>query len=184
MRDFTPRAWDAAAGTFTLEFALHQKGPATEWATKTKVGDTLWIGGPRGSTVVADDFDWYLLVGDATALPSIARRLETMRANVPVTVIALVADQEELQKFSTKASCEVQWLTSSGSVLRDTSMLRAALEQLDIPDGEGFVWIASETSVARELYRHVVETMKHPKQWVKAAGYWSVGEADKGERIE
>lgn len=27
MRDFTPRCWDADAGLFTLEFAVHAKGP-------------------------------------------------------------------------------------------------------------------------------------------------------------
>lgn len=70
MRDFTPRAWDAAAGTFALDFALHAAGPAVEWARGANIGDTLRVGGPRGSVVVPDDFDWYLLIGDATALPS------------------------------------------------------------------------------------------------------------------
>jgi NADPH-dependent ferric siderophore reductase len=114
MRDFTPRAWDVATGTFTLDFAIHLEGPATEWATNARLGDTLSIGGPRGSTIVADDFDWYLLVGDATALPSIGRRLEALRANVSVTVLSLVTDRGERQEFSTNTACKVQWLTSSG----------------------------------------------------------------------
>jgi NADPH-dependent ferric siderophore reductase len=67
---------------------------------------------------------------------------------------------------------------------QDALMLRAALEQIQIPQGEGFVWIATEVSVARDLYHYAVETMRHPKLWVKAAGYWSYGEADKGGRIE
>ena len=36
-------------------------------------------------TIEPDDFDFYLLVGDETALPAIARRLEELRASVPVT---------------------------------------------------------------------------------------------------
>ena len=28
MRDFTPRAWSEKEGTFSLEFALHENGPA------------------------------------------------------------------------------------------------------------------------------------------------------------
>ena len=37
MRDFTPRAFDAVAGTITIDFALHEAGPATTWATAARV---------------------------------------------------------------------------------------------------------------------------------------------------
>jgi NADPH-dependent ferric siderophore reductase len=183
MRDYTPRAWDVANGTLTIDFAIHPQGPATEWATHAKVGDTLSIGGPKGSTIVTDDFDWYLLVGDATALPSIGRRLETLRSDVPVTVLALIADDGERQEFSTKASSQVHWLLTTGSVEQDASVLRTALQHIEIPKGAGFVWIASEASVARALYQYVIETRKHPKEWVKAAAYWSSGGTGSGGSI-
>ena len=32
MRDYTPRRHDAAAGTLEIDFALHDAGPATQWA--------------------------------------------------------------------------------------------------------------------------------------------------------
>jgi NADPH-dependent ferric siderophore reductase len=182
-RDFTPRAWDLEAGTLTLDFALHENGPATDWAREAQVGHTLGIGGPRGSTIVPDDFDWYLLIGDATALPSIGRRVESLRAGVLVSVFALVADGEEQQRFATAASCTAQWLTSSENAQQDAAALCAALERFQAPAGDGFIWIAAEVSVARELYNYVVKTLQHPKQWVKAAGYWSLGQADGGENI-
>lgn len=110
MRDFTPRAWDSVAGRFTLEFALHADGPAVTWAQAAAVGDLLEIGGPRGSTVVPDDFDWYLLVGDASALPSIARRLESLRPGVSTTAIVEVATAEEAQTFAMATACSARWL--------------------------------------------------------------------------
>lgn len=70
-RDYTPRAFDAAAGTLTVDFMLHDAGPATRWAADARPGDTIEIGGPRGSVVVSDSFDWWLLVGDETALGGI-----------------------------------------------------------------------------------------------------------------
>jgi NADPH-dependent ferric siderophore reductase len=36
---------------------------------RRQVGDRLDIGGPRGSAVVPDDFDWYLLIGDEARRP-------------------------------------------------------------------------------------------------------------------
>ncbi len=53
-----------------------------------------------------------------------------------------------------------------------------------LPPGEGFIWVAAETSIAWSIYRHMTETLGHPKAWIKAAGYWSAGMSDGGERIE
>ncbi len=45
----------------------------------------LDIGGPRGLAVVPDDFDWYWLIGDETALPAIGRFIEGPPSRLPVT---------------------------------------------------------------------------------------------------
>ena len=172
-RDFTPRAWDLDAGTFTLDFALHESGPATEWARSAKTCDVLEIGGPRGSTIVPDDFDWYLLIGDASALPSFSRRLETMRHAVLVHLFLLITNASEQQTFSTKANCSIQWLTTGNDSIEDASMLRVALANFAFPQGDGFVWIAAEKIVSRELYQYLVEERGHPAEWVKAAAYWT-----------
>ena len=74
-RDYTPRHYDAAAGELTIEFALHGDGPAATRAAQAEPGQSVAIGGPRGSLVIDLDHDWHLLVGDETALPAIARRL-------------------------------------------------------------------------------------------------------------
>jgi NADPH-dependent ferric siderophore reductase len=36
-RDYTPRAFDTAAGTLTVNFAIHEAGPATRWAVGARV---------------------------------------------------------------------------------------------------------------------------------------------------
>ena len=173
MRDFTPRAWDAAAGTFVLDFALHAAGPAVTWARGANVGDRLQVGGPRGSVVVPDDFDWYLLVGDATALPSIGRRLESLRAGVPVTVLGLVPGEAEIQTL--ESACEIRaiWLISNGEAERDLSLLRSALAEYSFPPGDGFIWAAGESALAREVYAWAVKERGHPAEWVKTAEYWT-----------
>ncbi len=184
MRDFTPRAWDLAAGTFTLDFALHLDGPAVQWARDARVGDLLDIAGPKGSSVAPDDFDWYLLIGDATALPSIARHLESLPLDRSLSVIAFVADSEEERYLSTMDNAQVTWLHATGSAEQDTELFRGTFLNRRLPPGEGFIWIAAETSIARSVYRHMTETLGHPKAWIKAAGYWSAGRSDGGERIE
>lgn len=183
MRDFTPRRFDTAKGTLTIDFAIHEAGPATGWATSARVGDTLAIGGPRGSAVIPDDFDWYLLIGDETALPAIGRRLEELRAGVPATSIVLIGDPADAQRIETRAAWTPHWVTRvPGRDDRDTML--AALADVTLPAGEGFVWIAAESGVARAIRSHVVDRLGQPREWTKAAGYWTKGEADAHERIE
>ncbi|MDZ4372031.1 MAG: siderophore-interacting protein, partial [Phenylobacterium sp.] len=89
-RDYTPRAYDAAARRLTLDFITGHGGPATEWAMAAKVGSVLGVGGPRGSFIVPTAFADHVLIGDETALPAIARRLEELPARVRAHVVVEV----------------------------------------------------------------------------------------------
>ncbi len=184
MRDYTPRAFDAARRALTIDFVLHEAGPASDWARLAKPGDPLEIGGPRGSMVVADDFDFYLLVGDETALPAIGRRVESLRAGVPVTTIVLVDGPEEIQSFETRADWRPIWLNRSGSNRDDAALFSEALAGWATPSGDGYVWIAAEAQAAGTLKAHMLEGRGHPKAWLKAAGYWVRGRAGESEKLD
>jgi NADPH-dependent ferric siderophore reductase len=183
MRDYTPRAFDAAAGTLTIDFALHEAGPATSWALGAQTGDRLEIGGPRGSTIVADDFDWYLLIGDETALPAMGRMVEQQVAGTMVITVAVVDNAAERQDFVSEAAWEAHWVFRAGAARDDAALLLAALAQRGgLPDGEGFVWIAGEAVAARAVRAHVLG-LGHNKAWLKASGYWQAGESGAHEKL-
>lgn len=184
MRDYTPRAFDAARQTLTIDFALHDAGPATLWAKGAKPGDAIEIGGPRGSVVVADDFDFYLLVGDETALPAIGRRVEGLRAGVPVTTAVVVDSPADVQRFATRADWRPLWVYRCRDGRDDAALLLEALANWAAPAGDGYVWIAAEASVARPLKAYMLDARAHPKAWLKSAGYWvrgKPGESDKSD---
>ncbi len=184
MRDYTPRKFNAAQGVLTIDFALHQAGPATAWALSAKPGDELQIGGPRGSTLVPDDFDWYLLIGDETALPAIARRVEELRPGVAVTTVVLVDSDAERQIVATRAAWTPLWICRNDTSGGDVERLKAGLETLQSPPGDGFIWIAAEAQVARALRTYMVENRSHPRVWVKASGYWAQGAAATHDKLE
>jgi NADPH-dependent ferric siderophore reductase len=183
-RDYTPRRYDAATNELTLDFALHDAGPVTAWARSVKAGDAAEIGGPRGSVVAPHDFDWWLLVGDETALPAIGRRVEEMPAGTPIVTIAGVTGPEEEQRFTTHAEHRAVWVHRPAAQAADPAPLLAALETYAPPAGDGFIWIAAEAGVARALRKHVVEVWRHPLPWLKAGGYWTRGKADASEKLE
>jgi len=177
MRDFTPRRHDAAGGELVIDFAIHEAGPATEWASAAGPGTRLGVAGPRGSFVVTDDFDWYLLIGDETALPAIGRRLEELRANVPAIVIATVAGVEEEQGFETATVLETRWIHRPLTNASDPAPLLDAVKALSLPEGDGYIWIAGENDTVKLLRKHLVEERGHNRAWIKAAGYWRKGSA-------
>ena len=184
MRDYTPRRFDVDAQTFTIDFAVHDAGPATAWALSAKPGDQLEIGGPRGSAIVEDDFDWYMLIGDETALPSIGRRLEELRPGVKVIVLAAVDGPLDEIAVTDRAGLQVEWSHRAGRRATDAARLIGILDRFGLPPGDGYVWIAAEAAEARALKSHVVEHLGHPQQWVKAAGYWVRGAAGTDEKID
>lgn len=186
-RDYTPRRYDPAAGELAIDFALHDTaahpaGPATRWAMAARPGDRLELGGPRGSVLVPNDFDWWLLVGDETAIPAIARRLAALPAGIPVTSVIAVAEAGEEQAFDTAADHRAIWVHRPLDRADDPAPVLAALDRLPRPAGDGFAWIAAEAGVARAA-RARVEAGGHPPAWLKAAGYWKRGEADAHETI-
>ncbi len=175
MRDYTPRSFDPVAKTLVIDFALHETGPATNWARTAHPGARLQIGGPRGSVIVPDDFDHYLLIGDETALPAIGRRLETLRPGVPVTALMVVEGPEEVQGFETRAALTPGWVFRRGSGTDDATLLRAALASWPAPGGDGYVWIAAEAAVARSLRDYMLTERGHRREWLKSSGYWVRG---------
>jgi len=184
MRDYTPRRFDREAQTLTLDFAVHEAGPATRWAIEAAEGDALEIGGPRGSVTVSPTFDWWLLIGDETALPAIGRRLEELPAGTKVITLVAVADAAEEQAFDTATDHQALWVHRPLTAAADPAPVLAALKQIDLPAGDGFIWIASEAQVARALRDHVLNERQHPKGWLKAAGYWKQGVADAHDKLD
>lgn len=167
-RDFTPRRHDAARNELTLEFALHAHGPASDWARQARPGDRLLLGGPRGSMIVPADYDWHLLVGDLTALPAIARRLEELPAGARAIVIAAAAEPADRRRFQSAARVDLTWVDSSAAMV-------AALGALALPPGEGYAWCAGEAADMAALRRVLLEEKRHPLAASKVAAYWKVG---------
>lgn len=183
-RDYTPRAFDCEACTLTVDFVLHDAGPATRWAADARPGDTIEIGGPRGSVVVSDSFDWWLLVGDETALPAIGRRVEEAAPGARLTTLVAVPDPAGEQRFATRAEHRALWVHRPADRAADPEPLLTSLAALDLPAGEGFVWIAAEAGVARALRAYMLDGRGQPRQWIRASGYWLQGSSEAHVKIE
>ncbi len=168
MRDYTPRRYDLEKLELDIDFVLHGDGPASTWAEQARPGQFLHIGGPRGSMIVPDIFDSYLLIGDETALPAIARRLESLAANRKALVVIEVENGAEQQLLESAAQVNVIWVLREGG--KDN--LLTTVRQLQVPKGNLYAWVATETKVSRQIRRVLLDEHGLNEQFVKAVGYW------------
>jgi NADPH-dependent ferric siderophore reductase len=174
-RDFTPRRFDREALELDLDFALHEAGPATAWAAQAQAGHYLGIGGPRGSFVIPTAFDWHLLIGDETALPAIARRLEELPEGTRVATLIEVADPSARIDLNTRADLYAQWRYRSESEHPGGALL-LALRETFVPEGEGYVWAAGEATLMRAVRKLLCEERGVDKKRIRASAYWKRGE--------
>jgi NADPH-dependent ferric siderophore reductase len=177
MRDYTPRRHDAAAGTLEIDFALHDAGPATQWALQARPGDVLGVGGPRGSFIVPTGFDWHLLIGDDTALPAIGRRLAELPAGARAVVLAEVDGEADRIAFDTRAELTLQWVYRQGTAPGVGTGLLDALKAMALPAGDFHAWVACESAIAKALRAHLVGERGANPKWIRASGYWRRGAA-------
>jgi NADPH-dependent ferric siderophore reductase len=189
LRDYTPRRYDPASQELAIEFVLHDVGgphggPASEWAAQAAPGHWLGVGGPRGSTLIAEDYDAYLIAGDESALPSIARRLEEMRPGTPAIVLIEVADEAERRHLPTAANAAITWLFRRGAPAGRTSLLADAVRGLTLPRGDVHAWIAGEIDTARTLRRILIEQRRMSRAQIHAAGYWRLGAEGAHARLD
>lgn len=175
-RDYTPRFFDEARNELTIDFVIHGDGIATKWAEDARPGRKIGVGGPRGSFVVRGDADFWLLVGDETALPAIGRRIEELPDGAKIQAFIEIIDKDEQQLFATGADLTVNWVPRQPG--QPGHALAEAVERALLPAGSGYAFIAGESSMSKRLRRHLVEIRKFDPDHVKAAGYWADGSAD------
>ncbi|HYH12130.1 MAG TPA: siderophore-interacting protein, partial [Thermomicrobiales bacterium] len=174
-RDYTPRRFDAKSRMLVIDFVVHGAGVASDWAERAEPGMQLGIAGPRGSIIVDDDFDWYLAVGDETALPSIARRLEEAPASQRIVAVIEVENVTEEQEIETAADSSVYWVHRNGAPAGSTSLLFEALRELPLPEGEGFTWVEGEATTVRDIRRYLLNERGFDREHCRFSGHWKLG---------
>ena len=174
-RDFTPRRHDPANNTLEIDFAIHDAGPATRWAAQAQPGQTLALGGPRGSFIIPTTYDWHLLIGDETGLPAIERRLAELPSGTRVVVLAEIDGPADELAFETAANVTVAWAHRNGGAAGASDVLAKTLATLKMPAGDYYAWVACESLVAKALRRQLLADHGANPKWTRASGYWRRG---------
>jgi NADPH-dependent ferric siderophore reductase len=162
VRYYTVRS--LAGAELVLDVVIHEAGLVTEWASGDCVGDTAVVRAPQGSYSPPAGAAWLLLVGDLTAMPAMARILET--TSLPTRVWAEVPD--DLSGYLPDGP-EVRWHTPPAE---GQSRLAEVVERIEWPEGDGYFWMAGESAQMRTIRKHLMRERHLPNAAYDVMGYW------------
>ena len=156
-----------------IDFVAHEGGVASAWALSATAGQTILLTRPRRWSNVPETARWQLLVADMTGLPALGRAVEQLPAGARAHVIVEVLERGDIQTFETAGEVTYDWRVGSGNG-DCASVLENAVENFELPDGEGYVWFAGEASTSRAVRKYVRKVLGFPVQQFAIIGYWRV----------
>lgn len=169
-RDYTPLFFNGI-DRLTVDFYLHQSGLASDWATRAKPGDRLAIGGPRGSLIVPDDYQFQLYVCDESGLPAFLRRSATMLGK-SATLYAFVDEEKGRNYLGPLPNVDIHWLGRGAMHSENIVALMSDLDDITLPQQDYFVWLTGEGSAVKQLSDYFVHKRGLKSDLVRAVAYW------------
>ncbi|MFE9830802.1 siderophore-interacting protein [Streptomyces halstedii] len=178
-REYTVRRYDPASGEIDIDIAWHDGGLASDWASAARPGAVVHVAGPPGGLIVPPTYDRYLLAGDITALPAVARWLEEMPRTARGWAFVEVADASQEIELWAPGGVEVRWLHRGDLPAGAGDALERAVTAVTVPEGERvYVWVAGEAGQIKPLRRWVRDELRLEKADYDITGYWKRGVAD------
>ncbi|MFF5102783.1 siderophore-interacting protein [Streptomyces sp. NPDC000134] len=176
-RTYTVRHWDAEQRELTLDFVIHgDEGLAGPWARDARPGETVLFMGPGGAYAPDPAADWHLLAGDESALPAIARSLESLPDGARAFAFVEVAGPEEEQKID--SDVEVVWLHRGDRPVGEA--LVEAVRGLDFPEGRVHAFVHGEAGCVKELRKLLRVERRIAREQLSISGYWRLGHNEDG----
>jgi NADPH-dependent ferric siderophore reductase len=170
-RNYSVRRIDPDDGRITCDFVLHQRGAASDWARRVRIGEQVLLAHGRGWYRPEPTAHWQLLIADLSGLPALARILEELPDGTPASVIVEVAEQGDLSYLSERHDVSVAATVGTGNGYAPSRLAEMA-RAYQHPDGRGYCWFAGEAQATREVRKH----LRGQHGWVAdqydIVGYW------------
>lgn len=167
-----------------VDFALHDaEGPASMWAKNTQVGEQILVGGPGPKKLINNDADWFLLIGDMTALPAITVNLAQLPDDARGYAILEISSEADRQTLKKPENIEIHWVINP-IPNSESSPLLERVKTITWFEGQPAVWAACEFHSMRKLREYFTLERPIPKTHLYISSYWKVERTEDQHKIE
>lgn len=177
-RVYTVRRLDLERRQMTIDILRHDGDatPGSRFAVEARPGDLVGVMGPAGEGL--PEARSFLLMGDETAIPAIARLLETLGEDGSARAFIEVAGPQERQPLPCGPNISVEWLQRGERRLSDVV---TALKPDDLA-ADTFVWAGCEFDDFKAIRRHCRAVLGLKRDRHMVAAYWRRGRSE-DERV-
>lgn len=172
-RDYTP-LFDEASNQLAIDFYIHQGGLASAWAVAARPGDSLVIGGPRGSMVIPEDYASQLYICDESGMPALRRRLESLKKINKInniTALITITDHAYKDYLSHLSDFNLEWFIQDDN-RRDENIIRNRLRTLTLPKQDYFIWITGEGDDVLMINQYIEQQHAPDPELLRTVAYW------------
>ncbi|BBF99796.1 MULTISPECIES: siderophore-interacting protein [Pseudonocardia] len=171
LRWYTLRRHRPAESAVDIDFVVHgDEGPGSRWALDARAGDVIGVRESGAPYLLPPDARSQVLIGDETALPALARILESAPA-VGTVALVEVPDLDDAVDLTDGPIRVARGGQAPGAALIPV------LEDAALPDPIDYAWVCGEADLVRRARRHLVEERGVPKERIMFSGYWRLGQA-------
>lgn len=154
-----------------MEIATHGHGPGAAWGASVLPGDEVLISEPKAYYSAPPASVPRVLLGDATAIPAIARILEQASADEWFRVVIEVATMEDARELPSPAHVDVEWRIG-GNGVAPSVLVDAAAAALDAMPAQPYLWVACESVISRRIRSLARVERGLPTSALRIVGYW------------
>ncbi|AOA58797.1 siderophore-interacting protein [Acinetobacter larvae] len=181
-RTYTVRNFDQSEQLLVVDFVRHEAfGIAAHWASCAQKGDILGLAGPGGPARFNPAADYFIFIGDLSALPMIAASLEQLNQGAQGEVWIEIEHADDQQNLQHPQGIKIHWLQNAQDI---EAQIAAALAQLDWEKLSISVSLAGENNRVVNL-RNILRTQYQiNKSNLYAVPYWKQGHTEESYHDE
>lgn len=191
MRTYTISELNVDKGEVSVDFVKHEMnagshthinresgGYAISWATKTTVGDLIYIGGPGNSQDIDFNANQCILIADMTAIPALSAKIAMLDEEAIGDVFVQLTSPQD----------RPDWTLPNGMTLHTVigdapTQLAEAVTQVVIDSQDVTIWCACEFTAMKAIrtYFNDKDAVQRNKSYFSS--YWKQGVTEDGHKM-
>lgn len=169
IRTYSVWNYDKSTGTIDLAVCAHSDGVGAQWIREVSVGDQIYFSKPKGKFILDTSGDYFLFIGDLSALAHLYEIRRHLSAEIPVKSFIY---SDNPQEFFSDLAPAVQF-DNYKLLYPDINPIKDTIRQFVTNNqGKGIVYIGGDGRVCADLTRYFRSELNWKNNQIKTKPFW------------